>query len=169
MAETIAELVAFVVILFVLWRYVLPVITRMVQQRQDVVQRQVEEAEEATRELQEAEARLDSAVEQANKEAARIRDDARADAAAIREELIAQAEQEVARIKQRGQDQLAAQRDQVIRGLRAEVGGTSMQLAEGVVRENLDDEAARSATVDEFLSQLENLPRRGAVHTGGGA
>jgi len=169
MAELIAELVAFVIMLIVLWRFVLPVITRLVQNRQDAVQRQVEDAETATRELNEAHTRLGDSVERARQEGARIRDDARADATSIREELTAQAEEEVARMKQRGEEQLAAERDQVVRALRADLGGTSIQLAERMVNESLADDAARRASVDAALAEIENLPVRGAVTTGGGS
>lgn len=169
MAEFIAELVGFVVIVFVLYRYVAPLVAKLIRDRQDVVQRQVEEAEKATRELNAANAQLEASVEQARQEAARIRDDARADAVRIREELVAQAEQEVERIKQRGQDQLVARRDQVVRGLRSEVGTTAYQLAERVVHETLGNDTARSATVDGFLSEIEGLPARDAVTTGGRA
>ncbi len=169
--EFIAELVGFVIIVFVLWRYVLPLITKMVKNRQDDVQRQVDEAEEATRKLQDAQSRFDNAVQQAEDEAARIRDDARADATRIREELIAQAEADVERMLQRGQEQLAAQRDQVVRGLRSELGGASMELAERVVRNTLTDDDARTASVDSFLSEIENLPspRGSQVAAGEGA
>jgi F-type H+-transporting ATPase subunit b len=156
--EFIAELVGFVIILFVLWKYVLPLVANMVKNRQEQVQRQVDEAEEATRKLQDAQGRFDNAVQQSEVEAARIRDDARADATRIREELKAQAEAEVARMLQRGRDQLAAQRDQAVRGLRSEVGGASMELAERVVRQSLTDDDARTASVDSFLSQIESLP-----------
>ena len=169
--EFIAELVAFVIILFVLWRYVLPLVKDMVTKRQDEIQRQVEEADKARRKLEDAQGRFDNAVQQAEAEAARIRDDARADAAGIREELIAQAEADVERMLQRGRDQLVAQRDQVVRGLRSEVGGASMELAERTVRKELEGDGARSASVDSFLSDIENLPspRGSQVAAGGGA
>jgi F-type H+-transporting ATPase subunit b len=175
MAEFIAELVGFAVIVFVLYRYVLPLITKMVSDRQEAVQKQVDEAEDATRKLEAAQARFDTAVEQAKGEAARLRDDARADSTRIHEELVAQAEQEVERIKQRGREQLAAQRDQVVRGLRSEVGGSSMQLAEKLVVSSLADDTARSATVDSFLSEMESMSAiestsaRAGAPAGGGA
>lgn len=167
MIDLITQIVAFVIMVFVIYRYVVPLVSKLIRDRQDVVQRQVEEAEKATRELEEANARLDASVEQARQEAARIRDDARADATRIREELVAQAEQDVARIKQRGRDQLSAQRDQVVRGLRSEVGNTSFELAERVVHESLGNDAARSATVDGFLTDIEGLPARSPVTAGG--
>jgi len=170
-AVWVAELVGFALMLFVLWRYVLPLVTRMVNKRQDEIQRQVEEADEARRKLEDAHGRFDNAVQQAETEAARIRDDARADATRIREELTAQAEADVERMLQRGQDQLAAQRDQVVRGLRAELGGASLELAERTVRKELEDDSARSASVDSFLSEIESLPspRGSRAAAGGGA
>jgi ATP synthase F0 subunit b len=172
MAEVIAELVGFVVMLFVLWKYVLPPVSDMVRKRQNEVQRQVDEAEEATRKLEDARGRLDNAVQRADAEGARIRDDARADATRIREELKEQAEAEVERMLQRGREQLVADRDQAVRKLRADLGGASMELAERVIRTTLDDDGARRDTVESFLSEIESLPSpRGSVRatTGGGA
>ena len=138
MAELIAELVGFVVMLFVLWKYVLPPVGTMVRKRQDEVQRQVDEAEEATRKLEDARGRLDNAVQRAEAEGARIRDDARAEATRIREELKEQAEAEVERMLQRGREQLVADRDQAVRRLRADLGDASMELAERVIRTTLE-------------------------------
>jgi F-type H+-transporting ATPase subunit b len=170
--EFVAELVGFVILVFVLWKYVLPLVGNMVRKRQDEVQRQVDEAEEATRKLEDARARLDDAVQRAEAEGARIRDDARADATRIREELKAQAEAEVERMLQRGREQLVADRDQAVRRLRTELGGASMELAERVIRTTLDDDGARQDTVESFLSEIESLPSpRGSVRatTGRGA
>lgn len=157
----IAEIVGFLVILFVLYRYVLPLLKPMVRDRQDAIQQQVDDSEEATRKLQEAEKRLDKAVAEARDQTARIRDDARADAERIREELREAADREVERIKQRGEEQLVAQRDQVVRRLRAEIGGQSMALAERIVVESLSDEASRRESVTGVLNDLEEMAGRG--------
>lgn len=170
--EFVAELVGFVILVFVLWKYVLPLVGAMVRKRQDEIQIQVDEAEEATRKLEDARGRVDNAVQRAEAEGARVRDDARADATRIREELKAQAEAEVERMLQRGREQLVADRDQAVRTLRTELGGASMELAERVIRTTLDDDRARVGTVESFLSEIENLPSpRGSVRatTGGGA
>lgn len=155
--EIIAEIVGFLVVVFVLYRYVWPRVRQMIEDRQDLVSRQVAEAEEAERELADARRRHDSAVAEAEQEASRIRDDARADATRIREDLQQQAEQDVERIRQRGQEQLAAQRDQSVRGLRAEVGGLSMQLAQRIIAEAMADDEQKKASVDTFLDELDGL------------
>jgi F-type H+-transporting ATPase subunit b len=160
MAVLIAELVGFVVMLWVLYRYVVPPLQTMIKTRQDTIQQQVDAAEAATKQYQEAEQKLESAIADARNEAARIRDDARADSSRIREELVEQAEREVERIRRRGEEQLAAQRDLLVRRLRAEVGGQSMDLAERIVVQNLSDDASRSASVDTFLDDLDALVER---------
>ena len=143
----------------------------MVKARQDTVQQQVDEAEAAAQRYREAESRLESAIADARAEAARIRDDARADASRIKEELTEQAHQEVERIRRRGEEQLGAQRDQVVRRLRAELGGTSMELAQRIVVRSLSDEASKAASVDGFLDEIEGLAadRPGAPATTGTA
>jgi F-type H+-transporting ATPase subunit b len=160
MAVFIAELVGFVVMMYVLYRYVVPPLQTMVKARQDTIQQQVDAAEAATKQYQEAEQKLESAIADARNEAARIRDDARADAGRIREELVEQAGREVERIRQRGEEQLAAQRDLLVRRLRAELGGQSMDLAERIVVQNLSDDASRSASVDTFLDDFDALVER---------
>lgn len=168
----IAEIVAFLLVVFLLYRYVWPYLRRMMEQRQDAVQEQVDASEEAARRLREAEERYESALAEAHAEAARIRDDSRADAQRIREELREQAEREVERIRQRGEEQLAAQREQTVRHLRAEIGGLSMQLAERLVVESLADDDRKRSTVDGFLDELDGMTRgageRATATTGGG-
>lgn len=172
MATIIAELVGFLVIVFVLYRYVWPRVRPLIEDRQDQVSRQVTEADEAERELAEARRKHDSAVTEAEQDASRIRDDARADAARIREELQEQADQEVARIKQRGEEQLVAQRDAYARGLRVETGALSVQLAQRIVGEFLSDENEKRASVDGFLDGLDGIgsgdPAKQPAQTGGG-
>lgn len=166
----LSEVFAFLIIVYVLYRYVWPLIKKMARDRQSMIQQQVDDAEEATRRLEEAHQRFDAAVEEARQEAARIRDDARADAHRLREELKEQAEREVERIRQRGEEQLVAQRDQIVRRLRAEIGALSLEKAQRLIVESLAEEGARSATVDGFLDDLDRVPSRSgstAVAAGG--
>lgn len=160
MAALLVELAAFALVVFVLYRWVRPLIQQMTRDRQDQIQQQVDASEEANRRLKEAERRFEHAEAEARKEVAKIRDDARADATRISAELQEQADREVERIRQRGQEQLAAQRDQMTRGLRAELGGQAMRLAERVVTDLLVDDRRKSASVDTFLTDLEDMAPR---------
>ncbi|HZZ51915.1 MAG TPA: F0F1 ATP synthase subunit B [Pseudonocardia sp.] len=153
----IAELVAFLIILFVLWKYVVPPLSKSLQDRQDMVRKQVEDSEEASRKLKAAEERYDQALAEARTEAAKIRDTARADGERIREEMREQANAEVERIRHRGDEQLSTQREQVVRQLRGELGGLATQLAEQLVGHELADDDRKRSTVDDFLGKLDGM------------
>jgi len=66
---------------------------------------------------------------------------------------------------------MGAEPARVLAAPRSELGGASLELAERTVHKELADDSARSATVDSFLSEIENLPspRGRQVAAGGGA
>jgi F-type H+-transporting ATPase subunit b len=154
-ATFFAELVAFLIILGVLGRYVLPPIQKAIRERQEMIAKQVEDAEEAKTKLAEAEKAYQNALNEARTEAAQIRENARAEAQRTVEELRAQALEEQARIVARGEEQLASQRAAIVRELRAEIGTLAVELSEKIVSQQLADDADVSATVDSFLAGLE--------------
>jgi F-type H+-transporting ATPase subunit b len=162
-ATFIAELVAFLIILGVLGKYVLPVIQKAMRERQAVIQKQMEDAEEAKTKLAEAEKAYQNALNEARTEAAKIRENARAEAQRTVEELRNSALEEQQRIIARGDEQLAMQRAAIVRELRAEIGTLAVELAEKIVDQRLSDEASVSATVDAFLAGLEATDRVASV------
>jgi F-type H+-transporting ATPase subunit b len=155
-ATFIAELVAFLIILGVLGRYVLPPIQKAMRERQELIRKQVEDSEEAKTKLAEAERAYQNALNEARTEAAQIRENARAEAQRTVEELRSQAQEEQARIVARGEEQLASQRSAIVRELRAEIGTLAVELSEKIVSQRLSDEAQVSSTVDAFLAGLES-------------
>ena len=155
-ATFIAELVAFLIILGILGRYVLPPIQKAIRQRQEMIQQQVEDAEQAKEKLAEAQKAYQNALNEARTEAAQIRESARAEAQRTVEELRAQALEEQQRIIARGDEQLASQRTAIVRELRSEIGTLAVELAGKIVDQRLADESSVSATVDAFLAGLES-------------
>ena len=157
MGTWIAEVVGFLLILYVLWRYVVPPMRKAMNKQQELIREQLAAAEEAEKRLREAQDAYDNAVTEARVDAAKIRDDARADAQAIEEEMRAQAEREVERIRLRGEEQLALQRQQLSRELRTMVGQQAAELAGRMVHAHLEDNANRGKTVDRFLDELDAM------------
>jgi F-type H+-transporting ATPase subunit b len=156
-ATFFVELVIFLVVLGVIWRYVVPPVKRVMGERQEMVRRQIQESQQASKRLAEAQSRYSAALAEARVEAAKIRESARADAQEIKDELRHQAEQEVARIRERGIEQLATQREQVVRELRGELGTLAVTLAGRIVGESVADDARRAGTVDRFLDELQGM------------
>jgi F-type H+-transporting ATPase subunit b len=157
LGEWIGELIAFFVVLYVLWRYVVPPVRKMMKSQQETVAKQVEDAKVAAERLAAAEKQYSEVLAEARTEAAKIRDAARADGQRIVEEMRAQAEREIERIRQRGEEDLATQRQLVVRELRARIGRLSVDSAGELVERHLSTDTKRKATVDRFLDELEAM------------
>ncbi len=155
MAVFIAELFAFAVIIWVLWRYVVPPVRAAMRQRQDQIRAQFDEAREAKEAAEAEEAKYRRSASEARSEAAEIVESARHQSEQIVEELRAKAEQEADRVAERGRQQLAAERDSLVRQLRAQTGTQVVELATRIVGDALADEARRAGTVQRFLDELD--------------
>jgi F-type H+-transporting ATPase subunit b len=159
-ATFIAELVAFVLLLWALSKWVIPPVKKAMTDRQDQIDRQITEAHEARERLEKAEAEYRELLDQTKADASRIREEARTEGRAIIAELREKAQEEADRVRQRGEEQLTAEREQVVAQLRGELGRLAAQLAERIVGESLDgDEERQRRIVDRFLDELDRQPQ----------
>ena len=161
-ATFIAEFIAFLIILWLVARYIAPFVQRVLTERQEMITKQVADSEEAKHKLAEATQTLQDALKEARAEAAQIRENARAEAQRTIEELRVQAQEDAARIVARGDEQLANQRGAIVRELRAEIGTLAVELAEKIVDQRLAGDAQVAATVDSFIAALEAQDRASA-------
>lgn len=164
-ASFIAEIFAFLVIIAIIYRYLVPPLRTAMRRRQATIGAQFDEAREAREEAEGAEERYRASIRDAQAEADQMRASARAQSEQILEELRAKAQEESGRIAERGRQQLAAERDSVVRELRAEMGTLAADLADRIVRESLTDETRRAATVERFLADLERRAEPSVVST----
>jgi F-type H+-transporting ATPase subunit b len=154
-ATFIAELVAFVIILFIIGKYIVPPVQKAMRERQAMIDQQAQDADDARAKLAEAEDAYKNALTEARVEAAQIRENARAEAQRTVEELRAAAHEESERIIARGDEQLTRQRTAIVRELRAEIGTLAVELSEKIVDQRLGSDAQVRATVDSFIAGLE--------------
>ena len=152
----IVELIAFIIIIAIIGKYIAPRITQALGDRQAIIDKQMTDAEETAKQLAEAKSGYEQALNEARAEAAQIRENARAEAQRSLEELRAAAQEESARIVARGEEQLARQRSSIVRELRAEIGTLAVELSEKIVEQRLADDAAVRATVDAFIAGLDS-------------
>lgn len=154
-ATFIAEFIAFLLILGIIAKYILPRLQGPLAERQAIIRKQMHDSDEAKKKLEEAQEAYKKALIEAREEAAQIREHARAEAQRTVEELRAQALDEQARIIARGEEQLATQRQAIVRELRVEIGTLAVELSEKIVEQRLADDTQVRATVDSFIAGLE--------------
>lgn len=153
----IGQLIGFAVILWLLWRFVVPPVRKLMADQQESVRKQLEEAATAAERLAEAGQAHSTALANAKTEAQRVTAEARADAERIAEQLRGQAGVEAERVKAAGGQQVSLLRAQLIRELRSNLGAESVHRAAELVRDHVADPARQSATVDRFLDELDAM------------
>jgi F-type H+-transporting ATPase subunit b len=149
------EVIAFLVIMFVIGKYALPPLNKALGARQGIIDQQMQDADATKEQLAAAQAEYQKTIAEARTQAAAIRDNATREAQRTVDEMHAKATEESARIVARGEELLANQRQATIRELRAEIGTLAVELASKIIGESLEDEVRRKGTVDRFLADLD--------------
>ncbi len=147
--------VVFAIILIAFWKVFLPKMKTMLDERAVAIEGNIAKADEAQAKAEAALQEYTAQLAGARQEAADIRDAARADAAKIVAKAKEDALAEAARVAQAAQSQIEAERQSAVVSLRREVGTLAIDLASGVVGEQLSDDQKASALVDRFLAELE--------------
>jgi F-type H+-transporting ATPase subunit b len=154
-ATFIAEVIAFGVIIWFLAKYVIPPINRMMTERQAAIRKQFADLEEAEADARKAEADYKEQLNNAKHEAARIREEAREQGAQIVQEAREKAHAEAERIVEHAHTQVEADRKAAFASLRRDVGSLATTLAGRIVGESMDDDARQGRVVERFLADLE--------------
>ena len=157
MSTFLGQLVGFLVIVWIIRKYVAPPVRKLMAGQKAAVRTQLEDSAKATQRLAAADQYHARRVEEGREEARHIVDEARTDSVRIAEQLSAQADVEAERIKVQGVQQVSLLRTQTIRQLRGELGSESVQRAGEIVRSHVADPQARSATIDRFLDDLDSM------------
>jgi F-type H+-transporting ATPase subunit b len=151
--ELIVGALAFGILFFFMWKWVLPRVNALLEERRQRIQRELEQAEEtrrtAERELTEYRQQLSGAREEAN----RILEEARRTADQLRSDLQRKAEQDAQATVARAQDEIRAERDRVFQELRGEVAQIAVEIAQRVVGQSID-EKAHQRLIDDYIDQL---------------
>jgi F-type H+-transporting ATPase subunit b len=146
----------FVALWFLVAKFIVPAFETAFAERTAAIEGGITAAETKQAEADAKLAELEQQLGEARHEAARIREEAREQGAAIIAEMREQAQADAARIVESGKVQIEAERQQAITSLRAEVGALATGLAGRIVGESLEDEARQSRVVERFLADLES-------------
>ncbi len=153
--EIVLSLVVFGLLYLAVKKWVVPNFEKTFAERTSAIEGGLQAADTKQAEADARLAELNKQLGEARHEAARIREDAREQGAAIVAEMRVQAQAEAARIVEHAHAQIEAERQQAVTSLRAEVGTLATSLAGRIVGESLDDEARQSRVVERFLADLE--------------
>jgi len=153
----IGQLVGFAVVAFLIWKFVVPLLGKMVKNTQDTIGQQIVDSEAAEAKAKEAAIAHDKAVENAKVEGEKLRKNAVSDAEDIVTDLRGHADREVRRISEGSANQGELVRSTMVRKLRTDLGLSAVGQAGELVRGHLADPAAKEQSVDRVISELEAM------------
>jgi F-type H+-transporting ATPase subunit b len=165
--EIVLSLVVFGLLFLAVKKFVVPNFEKTFSERTSAIEGGLAAAETKQAEADAKLAELEKQLADARHEAARIREEAREQGAAIVSEMREQAQAESTRIVEHGKAQIEAERQQAVTSLRAEVGTLATSLAGRIVGESLEDDARANRVVERFLADLETLETAQDVHGDG--
>jgi F-type H+-transporting ATPase subunit b len=155
----LVQLIAFIIFLWLLWRFALGPITRVIDERQGRIRESVEAAERMKAELAATAARNEEVLVEARQQAQQIvaqaREAGESTLTRAREQANAQAEEYLAR----AEATLRQETQQARQQLRQEVADLAVMAATRIVKKELDP-AAQARLIEEALAE--------AVPAGGG-
>ncbi len=154
MYDIVWSLVCFVIILFVMWKIVIPKLNTMLDARAEAIEGNIAKADEAQKQAEAALEEYTKQLADARSEAADIREKARNEAKQIVAEQTAEAQVQAERIVASGHSKVASEFAAAHSQLQNEVGALALDLASGVVGESLTDDKRASAVIDRFLAEL---------------
>ncbi len=146
--------IVFLVVLFILWKYGFPVITKMVKERKAFIDESLRKAQEANEKLANIQAESESILQQTREQQAKILKEANATRNAIVEQAQSKAKEEGARILNEAKAAIEAEKQNAIREIRGQVATLSIQIAEKVLRQNLGDEQKQMELIDRMLDEV---------------
>ena len=160
------EVIAFAILLILLYFLVYPPIRDQIQRRQSQIEGAIDEAEKTRAEARELLAEYRRQIEEARGESRKILEEGRKQAEAQRERTKREAREEGDRIIQRAREEIERERDGALREVRREISGMVIQASEQVIGRELDaDEHER--LISDALDDLEAEVAGSSVGDGG--
>ncbi|MDT9680622.1 F0F1 ATP synthase subunit B [Streptomyces sp. TRM76323] len=153
--ELVVGLIAFAIVFGFLAKKLLPNINKVLEERREAIEGGIEKAESAQLEAQSVLEQYKAQLAEARHEAARLRQEAQEQGAAIIAEMRAEGQRQREEIVAAGHAQIEADRKAAAAALRQDVGKLATDLAGKLVGESLEDVARQSRTIDRFLDELE--------------
>ena len=147
---------SFGIVFVVLAKYGFPIIVKMVEGRKTYIDQSLEVAREANAQLSKLKEQGEALVVAANKEQGRILKEAMQERDKIiheaRKQAEAAAQKEVDEVKK----QIQIEKDEAIRDIRRQVAILSVDIAEKVIRKNLDDKREQMEMIDRMVDEVLN-------------
>jgi F-type H+-transporting ATPase subunit b len=151
LSQIVNFLILFLALRFLLWKPML----KMFNERKQRIAQGLEDAEQARRERERAQAEYDERIKQAERKREEILAEAVEEGGQAKAEALAQARAQAERIVAEGKETVERERQQMLAELRSQVATLSIAAANKLIGEALDEQRQRRL-IEEFFSGIRH-------------
>ncbi|WP_094730110.1 F0F1 ATP synthase subunit B [Bifidobacterium hapali] len=153
--DIVWSLIILVIVALFFYKFFMPKFNAIFDERAAKIEGNIEKAQQAKKEADEAKAKYEAQLSNARIEASKIRDDARAEASHIIADARSRAESDAAQITANAQRSIESQHRQAMVSLKGEVGTLAAALAGKILGSKLEDADVQSNMIDTMLDQMD--------------
>lgn len=154
-APFFASLILFGVVLFILGKYAWPKLIQALQEREEKIRREIEDAERARQQAQSALEQYEQALSQARAEAQKMLDEAKAQQQTLAAQMRAQTEQELNQLRDRARREIDAAKEAAVAEIYSQMASTATEIASRILQREISPDDQRRL-VEESLQQLHS-------------
>ncbi|MDR1737895.1 MAG: F0F1 ATP synthase subunit B [Candidatus Symbiothrix sp.] len=149
-------LLSFGIVFFVLAKYGFPVIVKMVDERKAYIDQSLESAKQANERLANIKVEGEKIVNEARDEQVRILNEANELRNKIISEAKDKAQLEAGKLIEEAQSHIQRDKANAMREIQHQIATLSVDIAEKVLRKNLDNRSAQLELVDKLVAEAQN-------------
>ena len=135
----IAQIINFGIVLFVLWKFALKPLMKVMEKRGKEIEKSLDDAKKIEENLTRTETEREEKILQAKKEASQIIDEARNQGQLQGQKLIDDAKGEVQTVVAGAKEQIVQEKDKMLKEVKSEVSGLVIETTKKVLSEIMDE------------------------------
>lgn len=151
--STVYAIVAFIVLYFLLNKYAFGPLFGIMEQRRQLVQSQMEEAEANRLQAQNLMNEQQQALQNVRKEAHEILEQARLTSSNQADQMIESAKDEASRIKKEALQDIETEKNKAVAALKGQVSAMSVMIASKIIEKQVD-EKSQQQLIDQYLKEV---------------
>ena len=152
MIETLPMLIAFIILVVVLWKFGWPMFEGMLEKREKTIAEALKRSEEARIESERVLMEYQTQLADAKAQAAKIIADAKETGEALRADMAKQAQEESAAIIEKARVAIEAEKQTAMNELRSSVADLSVDVASRLISTDLSDDEHRQI-IERYLNE----------------
>ena len=151
--DMIIQLITFIILLALITKFAWKPLMNVMQERETHIATEIDQAEQSNQEAQRLMKEANDELKSTRQNAQQIIDEAKDTAKSQQAELLQQAREEAARIKENARLEIEQEKDKAIQALQTQVGSLSVQIASKVIEKELSEDE-QEKLINDYLDKV---------------